>query len=122
MNISSARCPGCGQIMRVVRTRCDSCEAVLDGEFELSPLATLSLENQLFVTAFVRSHGSIRKMEDLFDISYPTVKNRLNAIIAHLDRAFQDPSSNAGVLELLAQGKIEVEEALRRIVGCGRGC
>jgi hypothetical protein len=116
MDISSAKCPSCGRPMRVVRTRCNECDAVLEGDFELSPLATLSLEDQLFVTAFVRSHGSIRKMEALFDISYPTVKNRINAIVAQLDRRFQGPSPNARALELLARGEITVEEALRRIV------
>jgi hypothetical protein len=116
MNLMSAKCPGCGRPMRVVRARCDGCDAVLEGDFELPPLAMLSPEDQLFVTAFVRGHGSIRKMEALFDISYPTVKNRLNAIVAHLDRAFQGPTPNARVLELLARGEITVDEALRRIV------
>ncbi|HQL24170.1 MAG TPA: DUF2089 family protein, partial [candidate division Zixibacteria bacterium] len=45
----------------------------LEGEFELPPLAKLTAEDQLFVAAFVRSHGSIKKMEEVFGISYPTV-------------------------------------------------
>lgn len=56
----------------------------IEGTFALPPLAKLIVEDQLFVTAFVRSHGSIKEMEALFGISYPTVKNRLNAISAQL--------------------------------------
>jgi hypothetical protein len=65
--------------------------------------------------AFVRSHGSIKKMESLFGISYPTVKNRLNAIGAALDKTFEVPSPNLYVLEQLARGEITVDEALEKL-------
>jgi hypothetical protein len=54
-------------------------------------------------------------MEELFEISYPTVKNRLNAIGSALDKSYQAPSANAIVLEQLASGEISVEEALERM-------
>ena len=53
----------------------------IQGEFELPPLARLRYEDQVFVSEFVRSHGSIKDMEKAFGISYPTVKNRLNRIV-----------------------------------------
>jgi hypothetical protein len=94
---------------------CATCGMSMEGEFEVSPLAELSLEDQTFVIAFVRSHGSIKKMESLFGISYPTVKNRLNSISAALDKSFQAPSPNLYVLEQLARGEITVEEALENL-------
>ena len=115
MNISSATCPHCQQPLKIVRMACASCGMSMEGEFEVSPLAKLSLEDQTFVIAFVRSHGSIKKMESLFGISYPTVKNRLNAIGAALDKSFQAPSPNLYVLEQLARGEITVEEALEKL-------
>jgi hypothetical protein len=54
-------------------------------------------------------------MEELFDVSYPTVKNRLNALAAALDKSFQAPTPNLSVLEQLARGEITVEEALERL-------
>jgi len=51
----------------------------------------------------------------LFDISYPTVKNRLNAIAARLDRSMQAPSPREYVLEQLSRGEITVDEALERL-------
>ena len=87
----------------------------MEGEFEVPPLAQLKPEDQAFVIAFVRHHGSIKKMEELFDISYPTVKNRLNAIAATLDKSFEAPSPNLFVLEQLARGEISVEEALEKL-------
>src|SRR5512133_3411541 len=56
----------------------------VNGEFELPPLARLRYEDQVFVSEFVRNHGSIKDMEKAFGISYPTVKNRLNRIAEQL--------------------------------------
>jgi len=95
---------------------CPDCRVSLEGEFELSPLAKLSPDDQAFVIAFLRHHGSIKKMETVFDISYPTVKNRLNAIAAALDKNFEAPTPNLYVLEQLASGEITIEEALEKLV------
>ncbi len=94
---------------------CPSCAMVVEGNFEISPLARLRVDDQAFVIAFVRHHGSIKKMEALFNISYPTVKNRLNAIGAALDQNFAAPSPNLYVLEQLARGELTVEEALEKL-------
>ena len=115
MDISKTTCPDCKKPLIIARMACASCGMSMEGEFEVSPLAQLSLEDQTFVIAFVRSHGSIKKMESLFGISYPTVKNRLNAISAELDKSFQAPSPNLYVLEQLARGEISVEEALEKL-------
>jgi hypothetical protein len=115
MDISKANCPDCHQPLEISRMACAACGMSMEGEFEVSPLAQLSLEDQAFVMAFVRSHGSIKKMESVFGISYPTVKNRLNAIGAALDKSFQAPSPNLYVLEQLSRGEISVEEALEKL-------
>jgi len=101
--------------MAVRRLECPTCDLAMEGSFEVSPLAMLSADDQVFVTAFVRYHGSIKKMEELFSISYPTVKNRLNAIGRLLDKSFEAPSSHAVVLEALSRGEITVSEALERM-------
>jgi hypothetical protein len=115
VNISNATCPECKSPMAISRVACPNCRVTLEGDFEIPPLAQLKPEDQAFVIAFVRHHGSIKKMEELFDISYPTVKNRLNAIAAALDKSFEAPSPNLYVLEQLARGEITVEEALEKL-------
>ena len=49
-------------------------QIAIEGEFTLPELARLSLEDQVFITAFLRSHGSIKEMEQIFGVSYPTIK------------------------------------------------
>jgi hypothetical protein len=101
--------------MRLTRATCPDCRVDLEGSFEVSALGRLTEEDQIFVTAFLRHHGSIRKMEDLFNISYPTVKNRLKGIVSELDRVFSAPSPNSVILQQVARGEITVEEALERM-------
>jgi hypothetical protein len=101
--------------MSLTRASCAECRVDLDGQFEVSPLGRLPEADQVFVTAFLRHHGSIRKMEELFGISYPTVKNRLRQIVGRLDEEFAVPSPNSVVLEQLARGEITVDEAIERM-------
>jgi hypothetical protein len=88
----------------------------IQGEFELPPLARLRYEDQVFVSEFVRNHGSIKDMEKAFGISYPTVKNRLNRIIDQL-QLVEVAASPAGedALDLLARGEISADEAAERL-------
>jgi hypothetical protein len=109
------QCLKCGQTMEISRFRCQACDISVDGSFDLPPLARLSLEDQIFITAFVREHGNIKKMEALFGISYPTVKNRLNAIGKKLDAAYQAPDVRSAILDRLAKGEITVEQALEQL-------
>ena len=109
----------------VERVRLKESNIAIEGTFELPPLTQLTTEDQLFIIAFVRSHGSIKRMEEIFGISYPTVKNRLNHIGSKLKFIEVEigvnsggTSQNAGkVLEDLDRGEIDVEEALRRMKG-----
>ena len=107
-----------GEAFSVEKVKLTGRDIAIEGSFVLPPLARLTAEDQLFVTAFVRSHGSIKEMESLFGISYPTVKNRLNAISAQLPFVdINPPSPGKDVLDQLDKGEISVEEALSRLKG-----
>ena len=117
MDISKATCASCQAPLVVTAMHCPRCNLRLEADFEIPALARLPVEDQIFVIAFVRHHGSLKKMEGLFGISYPTVKNRLNAIGGRLDRSFDVPTPNERVLDQLAQGEISVDQALERLEG-----
>lgn len=88
----------------------------LKGQFELPPLSRLSFEDQIFIIAFIRSHGSIKEMEELFNISYPTVKNRLNRIAQQFNFVeVNSPSTRSEILGQLERGEITVEEAEQKL-------
>ena len=88
----------------------------IGGSFALPALARLSAEDQVFVAAFVRSHGSIKNMEEMFGISYPTVKNRLNSIARQLEFVeIVSFSPQEEVMAELERGEITAEEAIKRL-------
>jgi hypothetical protein len=105
-----------GRSMVVERVRLVDVGVALEGSFDLPQLARLSLEDQVFVTAFVRSHGSIKQMERIFGISYPTVKSRLNRIASGLDFVDSDPTpSRVEILDRLRAGDITTQEAIGQL-------
>src|SRR5262249_36739722 len=92
----------------------------IEGEFDPPQLALLSVEDQVFVTAFVRCHGSIKEMERIFGVSYPTIKSRLNRIALGLEFVETDPAPpgvdvKADVIERLRRGEITADEAIHEL-------
>lgn len=107
-----------GERILVERVRFKDRDIAIEGSFELPPLACLSNEDQVFVAAFIRCHGSIKDMEQLFGVSYPTIKNRLNRIGEQLDFIdISPPPPKDEVLQRLNSGEITVEEALEILEG-----
>ena len=107
-----------GNDISIERVRIKETGIAVEGEFDLPPMAKLRMEDQIFITAFIRSHGSIKEMEQLFGISYPTVKNRLNAISQQLEFVdINPPPSRTEILENLEKGTISVDEAIKKMRG-----
>jgi hypothetical protein len=107
-----------GKPIAVERVRMTESGIRIEGDFELPPLALLPAEDQVFVAAFVRCHGSIKEMEKFFGVSYPTIKNRLNRIGARLPGAEIDvpaPPSTSDLLTRLERGELNVREVLDQL-------
>lgn len=105
-----------GRPFVVERVRLAETGIAIEGEFELPVVCTLSADDQVFLAAFVRSHGSIKRMEEFFGVSYPTIKNRLSRLAQKFDFVeIEAEPIPEGTLELLDRGEISVEEALKRL-------
>src|SRR5207247_8993589 len=81
-----------GAPFQIERVRLNDQDVAIEGRFELAPLAPLPAEDQIFVAAFGRCHGSIKTMEKIFGVSSPTIKNRLTQIGAVLPFAGIGPA------------------------------
>ena len=109
--------------IEIQRVRLVETGVAIEGPFTLPPLAELSAEDQVFVAAFVRCHGSIKQMEKYFGVSYPTIKNRLNKIGSQLSfveieqgaDADSPALSKSEVLDRLSRGELTVAQALERL-------
>ncbi len=102
-----------GRPFVIERVRLADKAIAIEGAFALPQLARLSAEDQVFVAAFVRGHGSIKEMEQVFGVSYPTIKARLNRIAASLEFVETSPApARAEILDRLARGEIGAEAAI----------
>ncbi|MFI6206259.1 DUF2089 domain-containing protein [Streptomyces sp. NPDC051041] len=108
-----------GRPFVVERVRLADNGVAIEGRFEPPQLARLSTDDQVFVAAFVRAHGSIKEMERVFGVSYPTVKSRLKRIAEQLDFVDVDPAPTgaADVVDRLRRGEISAEDALAELEG-----
>ena len=105
-----------GHSLKVERVRLVEKDIAIEGSFELPQLARLSMDDQIFITAFVRSHGSIKEMERIFGVSYPTIKSRLTRIADSLEFIETNPTpSKSEILERLQRGEINAEDAIREM-------
>ena len=113
-----------GRPFIVERVRLLDRDIAIDGQFEPPALAKLTFDDQVFVSAFVRCHGSIREMEKYFGVSYPTIKSRLNRISQMLEFVEVAPAPDAPVatdsdrseiLSRLERGEISAKEAVDKL-------
>ena len=110
-----------GSPFQIERVRLLDQDVAIEGRFDVPPLASLAAEDQIFVAAFVRCHGSIKQMEKFFGVSYPTIKNRLNRIGALLPFAEIDPApeperaTTGELLSRLERGELDVKDVLSQL-------
>jgi hypothetical protein len=132
----SGRCPVCGGHLHLTRLECGTCHSALEGQFafpsasrstggrdgSFGRLERLTQEQLEFVETFLRCRGIIKNVEAMLDISYPTVKARLNSILEAMgflvEEDIPDPERRRvrrEILQDLEQGKITTDEAHRRL-------
>ncbi|MXN91559.1 DUF2089 family protein [Flavobacterium sp. Sd200] len=77
-------CPSCNSGLNVTQLTCPSCSTQVSGVFSLPALVRLPQEEQEFILQFFLTSGSLKEMASQLGISYPTVRNRLDDLIAKL--------------------------------------
>ena len=121
-------CPACHGRLHVARLECSACGTGVDGRFNLSPFDRLTPAQQDFLLLFLRSRGNIRDVERELSLSYPTVRARLDAVLAALglvarEAAPQTLSEDIGrdgrleILRAVHRGELTADEAVRRLAG-----
>lgn len=110
-------CPVCGHDLALTRLGCDECGTELSGHFQACEFCSLNPEQRELLRVFLTSRGNMKELERHLGVSYPTARARFDSLLATLgiDRPAPVEAPRVDVLEELASGSIDVEEALRRL-------
>ncbi|TDS57533.1 DUF2089 family protein [Myroides indicus] len=79
-------CPSCENELRVTQLSCEKCQTGVSGSFALPLLLKLPQDELDFVLQFFMTSGSLKQMAQQMNISYPTVRNKLDDIIERLQK------------------------------------
>lgn len=118
------RCPTCGKELEVTELTCPSCKTIIRSRYSICRFCKLSPESLRFIETFVRCRGNIKEMERELGISYPTVRGRLNAVIAELGYEVQaEPevdeqeiiARRKAILDQLEKGELSAAEATKQL-------
>ena len=123
MNKLISECPVCGGQLKVTHLACADCGTELSGSFVANEFARLPEDKLEFLRVFLACRGNLKEVEARLNISYPTVRGRLDQLLTALEVASAvspEPTEAANreeVLEALERGELTVEEAERLLRG-----
>lgn len=123
-------CPSCQGDLTVAKIHCPKCDIALEGEFAMPALLRLAPSQLDFAEVFLKNRGVIRDVERELGVSYPTVRARLDDLIAALGYQVRPPSTDGdeaespatrrrSILADLKAGKITPEDAMAAIGAVG---
>src|SRR5690349_7258409 len=127
-------CPVCDSALTVTRLHCNTCGTTIEGEFTVGRFSRLNREQYALLESFLRSRGNLRELERELGVSYPTVRNRVEALLRALDLAdgtpmppepprvepvapSVDPEARRAILERLARHEMSAEQAAAALRG-----
>ena len=108
-----AHCPSCNSSkLHVTKIDCTNCGTKFDGIFDIPTLLKLPEDDIQFIIDFVKCSGSLKEMAANHQVSYPTLRNKLNLLIDSIAKLeLNNKTSKTAVLQLLEEGKITASKA-----------
>ena len=110
-------CPVCSTRLTVTRLTCPSCETELSGAFASCEFCVLTDEDREVLRVFLASRGNMKELERHLGVSYPTARARFDSLLAKIgiERPAAPAPSRIELMEQVARGEIDVEDALARL-------
>lgn len=110
------KCPVCDDNLRVATLFCGRCSTKYEGAFHLDKFTYLSPEQKCFIEVFLKCRGNIKEVEKELNISYPTVRGKLDDVIRSLGYSVSNDGehrkSRKEILEMLSTGELTYDEAM----------
>lgn len=81
-----AICPSCEKALNVSQMKCNHCETTVNGNYDLPLYLKLPRDEQDFILQFFLSSGSIKEMAKQAELSYPTMRNKMDDLIEKIQK------------------------------------
>jgi hypothetical protein len=110
-------CPVCNHRLATTRLTCPECTTELSGAFTSCEFCVLSDEDRDVLRVFLASRGNMKELERHLGVSYPTARSRYDGLLSKLgiERTAAPAPSRIELMEQVARGEIDVDEAMRRL-------
>src|ERR1700674_3198434 len=110
-------CPVCNHRLATTRLTCPECSTELSGAFTSCEFCVLTDEDRDVLRVFLASRGNMKELERHLGVSYPTARARFDALLAKIgiDRPSAAAPSRVELMEQVARGEIDIDEALKRL-------
>lgn len=84
MNRLITTCPSCREKLIISAMKCPNCSLELRNDFVPSVFDQLDKEQNEFLMCFLKNKGNLKSLQNELQISYPSAKKRLDALLAAL--------------------------------------
>ena len=109
-------CVTCHSALEAERLRCTTCGLAYEGRFEQPRLARLGPAEQDLAERVLLAAGNLKEVAGAIEVSYPTLRKRLDALILRLHALRDaDEARTRALLDEVEAGTRSVEEAARLI-------
>jgi hypothetical protein len=112
-----SNCPVCNQRLATTRLTCPDCNTELSGAFAQCEFCVLTDEDRDVLRVFLASRGNMKDLERHLGVSYPTARARFDALLGKLgiERPATPAPSRVELMEQVARGELDIEEAIKRL-------
>lgn len=109
-----SKCPVCNSKLKIAKLKCNKCGTIIENDFDFSKFEYLEEEQLSFMEVFLKCRGNIKDVEKELGISYPTVRAKLDDVVAALGyTVVKKPTINSKeILDMLEKGEISAEQAV----------
>ena len=109
-------CPICESDVKIKTLSCHGCETDFHGDFEMPRLARLEPNLQKLAEHFILCGGNLKTMAKRLDVSYPTLRKRVDDLMAALEELHkQDEQKIDDILTGMEGGNVKYEKGLKTI-------
>ena len=94
------KCPCCAGTLNITSLQCPDCGVELRNTFELSAFDRLSEDQMNFLLSFLKHRGNLKNLQEELDLSYPTVKKRLEELLITLEITQEENNIEQEILDM----------------------